>query len=246
MRHAVVRGSFASLCIAVLAAGLSPASAEVFAVLGPDGGYADTLIVADPDTGTHPWTARGLAEFPWLALNTAGDLYGDGAPVIAQDPENGRPLVAWTTTLPDGSRAIQVATFDGDAWREIGPIHPEASPRASRPAIAAVDGLPFVAWTELGASPSIWYSRLDASGLWSVPVQLTPAGVMARSPSILVADSWVVISYVELGRTSPRSLGSQMVKVERVASGQEGITVPEGTDGPMPVPPGLKPGGGTR
>src|SRR3954452_16585420 len=62
---------------------------------------------------------------------------------------NGVPYVAWVA-YPDAINEVQVASFDGSAWHQLGgSLNVDPARQAqSIPAIANVAGVPFVTWVE--------------------------------------------------------------------------------------------------
>jgi len=211
-------------CLALLTLAASPAFGEVFAVLGPDGSYLETRVVPGKDS---VWTPLGLAAGPWLVLNQQGEWRGDGAPAIAEDPTGGLPFAAWAARSGRGDRDIAVATFDGKDWVALGTIPGGAGKQDRQPAVAVVNGCLLVVWARGGHDSSIW-AAWYAGDRWLPPFSVTPAGVTASSPGILVAQGEIFVA--SLTDASPR------IRFDAIVNQPAGLRA---SDGPTPMPGGV-------
>ena len=108
----------AAILATLLLCVVSPASAEVFALQGPDGSYAGTRTVQPDRPGSSAWTPLGLAQASWLALNLDGERRGEtvlmgnaNVPKLTTgraDDEPRHPIV-----LPVTVRRAEPSTFRG-------------------------------------------------------------------------------------------------------------------------------------
>ncbi len=226
----------ALLVLAAVAA--APARAEVFAQPDASGGAMVIVAPAGAD-GSFAWTPRGLASDPSLVLNPGGDAFGDGQPVFAYDPMTGVPHVAWAArNRQGGERYIRAARFDGRSWVDLGAVRRERGRDDASPALMIVDGDPFIAWVDLAGESSVWYSRAQG-GLWQTPVQASPVAGAWRGPSLALTASDIVLGFASANRLPAPPV--MLVLIPRYT-----VYSPQGTDGPMPIPPGYgsPPGGG--
>ena len=225
----------AAILATLLLCVVSPASAEVFALQGPDGSYAGTRTVQPDRPGSSAWTPLGLAQASWLALNLDGERRGDDPPVIVHDPRTGLPFVAWASRSVNGDRDISLAAFDGHDWRLLPAVGGRPGRDDFEPALAVFNGSLLVVWTEGRRNPSIWAASGNLANLsedgeavgtsfWSLPVQISPPGVWAHAPSILVGTHQIVIA--SIGRGRPQ------IRFDLLP-----IMLPDASDGPTPLPP---------
>lgn len=137
------------------------------------------------------WERIGAVLNPASPVNQ--DSLGSATGVAIADV-GGVPHVAWAEA--DGTNTeIRVArlTPDGSAWERVGAVERPASPvnvsaerNAASPSIAAVGGVPYVAWAEAdGVNTEIRVARLNAAGTgWEqVGAAERPGSPLNRSAS---------------------------------------------------------------
>jgi|GEM_PF-6644524 len=153
-----------------------------------DGTNVEVRVAALTTTG---WRRLGEAANPASPINQ--DSLANATAVALADV-GGVPFVAWTER--DATNAeVRVARLsaDGTRWDKVGVALNPASPvnqapdrDAGAPSIAAIGGVPYVAWAEGdGANDEIRVARLDAAGTrWDrVGAAVRPDSPLNRSPT---------------------------------------------------------------
>lgn len=152
------------------------------------------------------------------ADGTAWEEPGGGATAVnhssdedASDPSltaiGDVPYVAWSESAPGAHprNVIRVSRLNaaGTAWEELGAGFPADGDLSSAgpPSLAAVDGVPYVAWSELAPGPhqTMHVSRLNAAGTAWEEVGGQLGGEGAVNPSLIVIDGVPYVAFEEPG-----------------------------------------------
>jgi hypothetical protein len=187
-----------------------------------------SLTVVDGVPYVARWERDGFNRSVWVSrLNAAGTAWeavGGPSPVDhtraqdAYDPRiasiEGVPYVAWTESDGAGSE-VRVSRLNaaGTAWEEVvggaSPINHAEDRYADNPSLAAVGGVPHVAWTEWdGTNGEVRVSRLNAAGTaWEEVVGgASPinhaADEYGSAPSLAVVRGRPYVAWVELDGTT--------------------------------------------
>src|SRR5439155_25776708 len=71
--------------------------------------------------GAQYWSQVRSYLRPEVVLNPLGDTYGDGAPVIQQDPRTRRPLVVWPHNAGNVKQLV-FSAWTGRGWSDPAPV----------------------------------------------------------------------------------------------------------------------------
>lgn len=192
-------------------------------------GTNDEVRVARPTADGAAWEKVGAALSPGSPVNVSSVRNGLTPSIAAI---GGTPYVAWAED--DGvNTEIRVARLNaaGTGWDRVGEAAGDASPinrspgrNARMPSITAVNGVPYVAWTEDdGTNDEIRVARLNPAGTgWQFAgQQLRPGSPLnevptrdARGPVIADWGGAPVVAWTE----DVAGAGAQ-VRVSRLSSG---------------------------
>jgi hypothetical protein len=174
-------------------------------------GANDEIRVARLNAAGTAWEKVGQTAFPTSPINRSGALSAESPSLAGIE---GVPYVAWWED--DGTnREIRVARLNAakTGWDSVGQpgdgitsggINQSTSQDASEPSLAAIGGVPWVAWTEKdGFNREIRVARLDAAGTaWEQPVggasPINQANDLdARGPSLAVFGGVPYVAWYE-------------------------------------------------
>lgn len=190
--------------------------------------------------GSGLWSALP-PELDAAALNTQGDLYGDGTPHLAQAPD-GSWWAVWSL-VDRKEQDIAISSFNGVSWSapELvveGNRRPDLDPRIG----FLSDGTPVVIWWQKGTredrTAHVMGSTLSRLG-WSAPEILSPADVPAWKPGIRIDGLDIFVAF-----DTPGGIIIEWFTFDlEPDGGSDDLEIKGGSDGPSPFP-GRKPRGG--
>jgi hypothetical protein len=197
-----------------LAAWHQPVNAPLNAVAGTGAGAPSTTSVdAVPYVAWDETTDPGIHKVRVSRLEPDGSWHLVGGPLYADVTRSsvrpriasvvGVPYVTWEETTATNFQ-VRVARLEGDGnWHLVGgPLYFDPTKEAASPSIAAVAGVPYVAWAEdTGTNHQIRVARLGSGDNW----QLVDDALYADStkdasvPSIADVGGVPYVAWTEAG-----------------------------------------------
>jgi hypothetical protein len=144
----------------------------------------DKIRVARLNAAGTAWEKVGQTASPGSPINQAANRNAGDPSLTAI---NGVPYVAWSEEDSGSNNQIRVARLNaaGTAWEKVGqstnpasPINAASNKDAYEPSLVAIDGVPYVAWSEedAAANAQIRVARLNAtSTAWEKVGETTPS-----------------------------------------------------------------------
>ena len=156
--------------------------------------------------GAQYWSQVRSYLRPEVVLNPLGDTYGDGAPVIQQDPRTRRPLVVWPHNAGNVKQLV-FSAWTGRGWSDPAPVVSVADPyhRDQVEPALAIDaaGAAYLVWTRMGQGGRIYFSTfVRERNAWTPAMPLSAEGVDARKPSVAVKGTIATVTYETLSGTA--------------------------------------------
>lgn len=206
----------------------------------PNGGPRANLIFlgvigdgSDP-IGSVAWRLHRVPAVA-RALNTEGEIRGDGRPDFATLP-TGAPLVVWAYN--NGfENDIVVSEWTGATWSPISSIATEAANELDPRVAVNPDGSVHVVWWEDGVADDrvLLSSRSAESSTWSVPVQVNPLGESASRPSVVVEAGQIKVAYER--QAAIPGTGQEIVVATQQGNGSFGFEIVATTTRTGPLDP---------
>jgi len=137
--------------------------------------YQILMLSDDPDPYLGFWVDVTASQTPSrIALNTDGDVNGDGPPSVLMNPFSGLPTVAWARNSTSGFDVV-VSHFEAGAWSvpEVvaGGTDDELDPHL---VLDPFDGTVHLFYWIDAATPVVMYRHAPADlSSWSFPVQVS-------------------------------------------------------------------------
>jgi hypothetical protein len=137
--------------------------------------YQILMLTDDPDPFLSYWVDVTASQTPYrVALNTAGDVNGDGPPSMLVNPFSGLPTVAWARNSASGFDVV-VSHFAGGAWSTpevvAGGGDDELDPYL---VLDPSDGTVHLFYWVDAAIPVVMHRQAPADlSSWSAPVQVS-------------------------------------------------------------------------
>jgi len=132
-------------------------------------------------------------------LNPLGDTYGDGAPVIQQDPQTRRPMVVWPHNVGNVKQLV-FSAWAVRGWSDPAPVVSLADPYhrdQGEPALAIdAAGAAYLVWTSKGQAGRIYFSTfVRERNAWTPAMPLSAEGVDARKPSVALKGTIATVTF---------------------------------------------------
>ena len=191
-------------CLVLLGvSGLFVAKAEVSARLDEEGQYAG-MIVRISTTPRKIWTSP-IATINRRPLNPNGDLMGDLAPTIVENPRNQNyPTAIWShPNGPDYDLVFSRWTAAG--WAPLQFVQNDNLINDLEPRLSFNStGRPYLVWwSDEGGTGAVYFSMFLETR-WMTPVRVSSFGIDSRHADLWIgSDLAVTISYdTAAGRTN--------------------------------------------
>ncbi len=99
--------------------------------------------------------------------------------------------IFWSTTsalLPDGNSGQY-------NWTPIQPV--PGALTSSSPAIATLKGVPYLVWKGQGTDGSMYWSKFDGNGAWSMPQSVSGAGGTSEGPALVALRDTLYLAWMD-------------------------------------------------
>jgi hypothetical protein len=159
--------------------------------------YQILMLSDDPDPYLGFWVDVTASHTPSrIALNTDGDVNGDGPPSVLMNPFSGLPTVAWARNSASGFDVV-VSHFAAGAWSApevvAGGTDDELDPHL---VLDPVDGTVHLFYWVDTATPVVMYRHAPADlSSWSSPVQVSNGIDAAFRPGGVVHNGVLKVVY---------------------------------------------------
>src|SRR5262249_31074138 len=208
------------VAIALTAASLLPARAEVSAVVDGFGTYVQTVVLSSPGRTPRPWTVLGR-KMGYFPLNASGDLAGDRAPLVVESPKDRHPYVIWGH--PSGTDVDLVwSQWTGTAWSPIAAV--AAPSRSGDDHLGSmafdVDARPYLSWWRNESGKGRVYLTIFLESIWMQEFAVSDYGVDSRNPVVTVLPD----KTIEVDYDTPHGPESRIVTFDWPVSINDDIT----------------------
>ena len=183
------RNCLVAVAVAVAAATLLPARAEVSAVVDGFGTYVETVVITGPgprNLRVWGYSGRKLGYYP---LNMTGDSTGDRYPLIAENPMDRNPYLVWTRPV-GGDVDLMWSRWTGTAWTGVAPVGVATTAGDDQNPNVAFDGdaRPYLVWWRNEGGVGRVYLSIFLQSIWMAEIPVSDEGVDARNPRVSIND----------------------------------------------------------
>ena len=195
--------------------GTSLAWAEVAVRVDRLGNYVSTLVIPVGDEqDPRVWTPRSQRLLRRSqTLNPDGDFYGDGWPLVCEEPTAARhPWVVWSRAA-GADIDLVYSKWEGAAWAPVRQLHPQTPAGDDLDPSIAFDceARPYLTWWSSEGDKGKVYVSVRLTSGWMAPFLISDVEVDSRHPLIEMQRSTTSGGTAEIVYETPTGLVRQEV-----------------------------------
>ena len=181
-----------SCLVLIGAAGLFDAKSEVSARVDETGQYIGMLIRINNSASRRIW-ASGMVTVDRRPLNPTGDILGDLAPTVVENPANSNYPYAFWAHPNGGDYDLVFSRWTGAGWSPTQFVQSDNFTNEFEPRAAfSSTGRPFLVWwSDENGVGSVYFSMFLQTR-WMTPIRVSAVGVDSRHAEAVIFDDLTV------------------------------------------------------